>query len=61
MLDKTTVDTSVVTASLSSPLWFQHLEFWGQTLMLIGGLALLLLRIIVAVRDLRRKAAAVEE
>lgn len=48
-------DFGVGGVALSVPLWLQHLELWAQAFVLVGGAVLLALRLVLAVRELRRR------
>lgn len=51
-------DFGVGGMAVSVPLWLQQLELWAQAFVLIGGAVLLALRLVLAVRDLRRRRGA---
>lgn len=49
------VDTSISVPAMTSPFWLQHLEFWLQHFVVLGASILLILRIVLALRELRAK------
>lgn len=48
-------------AAVTVPLWLQYLEAWAQAFVMIGGAVLLVMRLVLAVRDLRRKEGGGDE
>lgn len=47
-------DATTAVAAVTVPLWLQDIELGVRALVMLGGLALLVLRILGAWRDLRR-------
>ena len=47
------VDATTATAAVTVPFWLQDVELWGRALVILGGLVLILLRILCAWRELR--------
>jgi hypothetical protein len=52
-LDAVFDGTAAVTA-IAAPLWLADAEAWGRALLIFGGVVLLVLRIVIALRVLRR-------
>lgn len=48
------LDGTTAMAAVTVPLWLENVELWGRALVILGGLALLVIRILCAWRDLRR-------
>ncbi|HWE72516.1 MAG TPA: hypothetical protein VG328_05095 [Stellaceae bacterium] len=51
-LDAVFDGTAAVTA-IAAPLWLADAEAWGRALLIFGGVVLLVLRIVIALRALR--------
>ena len=47
------VDATTAAAAISAPFWLENMEQWGRALLILGGLVLLVIRIIGACRQLR--------
>lgn len=52
MIDK--ADYALASAAITGPIWMQNIEPWITEYVLIGGGALLTIRIIIALRELWR-------
>jgi uncharacterized membrane protein len=52
-LDAVFDGTAALTA-IAPPLWLADAEAWGRALLILGGIVLLILRIVIAWRALRR-------
>lgn len=52
---KQTIDYTMASAAVTTPLWLEQLHTWGGAAMLIGGLVLLAIRIGLAIREWRTK------
>jgi uncharacterized membrane protein YgdD (TMEM256/DUF423 family) len=50
---KHVIDGTLAAGAISAPAWVEHVTTYGGLVMLIGGLALLILRIVIAWRDYR--------
>jgi hypothetical protein len=50
----TVFDATTAMAAVTVPFWLQDIELWGRALVILGGLVLLVLRILCAWRELRR-------
>lgn len=50
------LDVATASALVSTPLWWNSVNFYGQVLLLALGITIGLLRLAVAIRDYRRKA-----
>jgi len=54
-MDKESVtDIGIGGSAMTIPLWLQHLEFWAQHFVLIGGSVLLGLRLVLTLIELRK-------
>ncbi len=49
-------DFGVGGAAVSLPLWVQHLEAWAQAVVIVGGAALVLVRLCLALRQAKKGA-----
>lgn len=49
----TVLDATTAMAAVTVPFWLQDIELWGRALVIVGGLVLLVLRILCAWRELR--------
>lgn len=47
-------DGTTAAAALTVPFWLQDVELWGRGLVILGGLVLLVIRIMCAWRELKR-------
>ncbi|HEX3970429.1 MAG TPA: hypothetical protein VHX19_03850 [Stellaceae bacterium] len=52
-LDAAFDGTAALTA-IAAPLWLTDAEAWGRALLIFGGVVLLVLRVVIALRILRR-------
>jgi hypothetical protein len=52
-LDAAFDGTAPLTA-IAAPLWLADAEAWGRALLIFGGVVLLILRVVIALRALRR-------
>jgi hypothetical protein len=50
----TVFDATTAMAAVTVPFWLQDIELWGRALVILGGLVLLVLRILCAWHELRR-------
>lgn len=55
-LDAVFDGTAAVTA-IAAPLWLADAEAWGRALLIFGGVLLLVLRVVIALRILRRTSS----
>jgi len=47
------LDGTTAMAAITAPFWLQGFELWGRALVILGGLVLLILRILCAWRELK--------
>jgi hypothetical protein len=45
---KTSLDSALAAGAISTPLWMQYMQTYGGFFMLVGGLALLGIRLLIA-------------
>ena len=50
----TVFDATTAMMAVTVPFWLQDVELWGRALVILGGLVLLILRILCAWHELRR-------
>ena len=48
-------DGAVGAGALSAPLWMQNVDHWAQFVIFMGGVILIALRVLIALRDLKRR------
>lgn len=49
----TAFDGTAAMTAIAAPLWLADAELWGRALFILGGIVLLVLRIVIAWRALR--------
>jgi hypothetical protein len=52
---RTAADVALGTSAVSSPIWLQHLENGAAAVAALGGALLIVIRVWIAIRDLRSK------
>jgi hypothetical protein len=52
---RTSMDVAIGTSAVTSPLWIQYVQNGATVVAAIGGAVLILIRVWIAIRDLRNK------
>jgi hypothetical protein len=57
MTKQTSYDGATIAGALTSPVWLDYAQNGGEALLLLGGVSLVWLRVVLAVREMRLKKA----
>jgi len=54
MIQRTTIDTTLAGMAISTPVWVEYTQTYVGLLVLVGGAALLAVRLVLALREWRK-------